>query len=187
MLASMSEKDKRTLRYGAMFIVLYLSVFYGRSLLGVFEGNRQTYFQKLDEAEELGVLFRSYETRGMKLEKLRDKLQLDVHRLDSTNLVGNVGRSIQALVKQSGYKMGQVREVAGGGSKGAAATLQIEGTGPLKSFMPLMQRIRTTGYPLILDSLSIRTDKRKAGQLQWSADLIILDYKKWKTPGGRGA
>ena len=187
MLDSMSEKDKRTLRYGAIAIIVYLSLFYGKSLLGLFEGNRQDYFKKLDEAEQLGALFRSYETKGMKIEKLRGQLGINVHDLSNTNLVGNVGRKIQELVKASGYKMGQIREVAGRGGQGVAATLQIEGTGPLKSLMPLMHRFRHTGYPLIIDSMNIRAEKRKPGQLQWSVDVIILDYSQWKQRGGNRA
>ncbi|MDC0325318.1 hypothetical protein OAM01_01010 [bacterium] len=183
----MSQKDKRTLIGGAVIVVVYLSFFYGRSLLGLVEGDRQAYFDKLDEAQQLGALFRSYETKIMKVEKYRNQFQLDVHKINTTNLVGNVGRTIQDLVKKSGYKMGQIREVPGSGGKGVAATLQMEGTGPMKSFMPLLYRFRTTGYPLIIDSLNIRSDKKKPGQLEWSVDVIILDYNRWKKEGGNRA
>ncbi len=187
MLDSMSEKDKRTLIGGAVIIVVYLSLFYGSSLLGLIEGDRQAYFKKLDEAQQMGELFRSYETKVMKIEKLRDRFQLEVHEINHSNLVGNVGRSIQDLVKKSGYKMGQIREVPGSGGKGVAATLQMEGEGPMKSLMPLLHRFQSTGYPLLIDSFNIRSDKRKPGQLQWSADVIILDYQLWKKEGGRRA
>lgn len=187
MLDSMSDKDKRTLLGGAVIVVVYLSLFYGSSLLSVFEGDRQAYFKKIDEAKQLSELFQSYETKVMKVEKYRDQFQLEVHEINSTNLVGNVGRVIQDLVKKSGYKMGQIREVPGNGGKGVAATLQMEGTGPMKSLMPLLHRFKSTGYPLLIDSFNIRSDKRKPGQLQWSADVIILDYNRWKKEGGSRA
>ena len=187
MLDSMSQKDKRTLLIGGAFIVIYLSLFYGNKLLGLFEGERRAYFEKFEEAQQLGDLFKSYETRVMKIEKLRDQYNLNVKTLESTNLVGNAGRAIQDLVKNSQYKMGQIREVAGRGGQGVAATLQIEGTGPLKSLMPLLHRFQTTGYPLIVDSLTIRSDKRKPGEVQWSAEVMLLNYQQWKKQGGPNA
>ena len=83
--------------------------------------------------------------------------------------------------------MGQIREVPGRGGQGVAATLQLEGKGPLKSLMPLLHRFQTTGYPLIVDSLTISSDKRKPGEVQWSAEVILLDYQKWKKQGGGNA
>jgi hypothetical protein len=187
MLDSMSQKDKRTLLIGGIFIIVYLGFFYGNKLLGLFEGERRAYFDQFEEAQQLGDLFKSYETRVMKIEKLREQYSLNVRTLEATNLIGNAGRAIQDLVKNSGYKMGQIREVASRGGQGIAATLQLEGTGPLKSLMPLLHRFQTTGYPLIVDSFTVRAEKRKPGEVQWSAEVILLDYQKWKKPGGGNA
>ena len=187
MLESLSEKDRKTLKYGALIIVVYLSLFYGRSILAMFEGSRVQYFEQWEEARDLGDLFASYENKGLKVEKLRHQYQLNVNQLSSTNLVGQAGRSIQELVKQSEYKLGQIRETLGGGGNGIAATFQLEANGPLKSLMPLLHRLQTTGYPLIIESLSLRTDKRKQGEVQWSATVIVLDYSKWKSKGGNRA
>ena len=187
MLASLSEKDRKTIRYGAAFIGVYLCLFYGGTLLSALEGSRTEYFQQLEEAQRLGELFRTYETKVLKIEKLRHQFRLNVHALSSTNLVGNAGRTIQDLVKQSEFKMGQIRETLGGTGNGLAATFQLEAEGPLKSFMPLLDRLQSTGYPLIIESLTVLTDKRQRGKVQWSATITVLDYNEWKSKGGNRA
>jgi hypothetical protein len=42
-------------------------------------------------------------------------------------------------------------------------------------------------YTLIVDSFTVRAEKRKPGEVQWSAEVILLDYQKWKKPGGGNA
>lgn len=187
MLDSLSEKDRKTIRYGAMIIVVYLTLFYGRTILSAFESSRVNYFAQLDEAKALEELFSSYENKVLKVEKFREQYQLNVRELSSTNLVGNAGRAIQDLVKESDFKLGQIRETLASGGTASAATFQVEGTGPLKSLMPLLHRLQSTGYPMILDTLSIRTDEKKRGHVLWSATIVVLDYAQWKTKGGNRA
>lgn len=184
MLASLSEKDQKTVRYGAAFVAVYLCLFYGGTILSKLEGSRTEYFEQLEEAETLGKLFRTYETKVLKIEKLRNQFDLNVQALSSTNLVGNAGRTIQEVVKQSDFKVGQIRETIGSSGNGLAATFQLEAEGPLKNLMPLLDRLKSTGYPLIFESLTIRTDKRQRGKVQWSATINVLDYTQWKTKGG---
>ncbi len=187
MLESLSEKDRKTLRYGAVIIVVYLSLFYGRSILAAFESSRVAYFEQLEQAEDLEEIFRSYENKVLKIEKYRDQYHLNVRALSNTNLVGNAGRALQELVKQSKFKIGQVRETLASGGSANAATFQVEGSGPLKSLMPLLHRLQSTGYPMIIDTISIRTDEKKRGNVQWSATIVVLDYRKWKAKGGNRA
>jgi hypothetical protein len=176
----MTNRDKRTLRYGAIAIVLYLVVFFGWSQVKRLEGKRQDYQKLLVEAERLKKDIKPYENRGLLIEKLRGVFNMQPAKLSRRTVVAEASAAIQKAAQGGGIQLGPLRESPGRSSAKEVSTMQLEATGQVAALMGLLHRLNTLGYPILIDSVQFNQEPAKPGMLKAHLTIIILDFEQWK-------
>jgi hypothetical protein len=175
-----TERDKRTIRWGATAIAIYLVLFFGVRAWKHLESSRSDYEQLLVEAQRIQRELQPYENRVLLAEKLKENLHLDPKRLTRATLVAQASAAIQATATSGGVQLGPMRESAARISAKELGSMQLEGSGPVAAIMTLLQRLGTLGYPLVLDSVQINSDPTKPGMVKINLSIIILDFDQWK-------
>jgi hypothetical protein len=176
----MTDRDKRTIRIGAVILVIYLASFYGVRGWKRGEASRTDYHALVRKAEQLQQDVRAQENKVLLFEKLSEAFKLDPRKLTNETLVAEASAAIQNAAQQGGIVLGPFRETPGRPSSRELSTIQIEGTGPVPATMALLHKLHTLGYPLIIDSLQLTPAQNRPGQLKMNLTVIILNYDQWK-------
>jgi hypothetical protein len=176
----MTDRDKRTLRIGAIVIVIYLVGFYGVRTFKRGEASRTDYQALVRKAQQLQDDVRAQENKVLLFEKLSEASKLDPRKLTNETLVAQASAAIQNAAQQGGIALGPFRETPGRPSSRELSTIQIEGTGPVPATMGLLHKLQTLGYPLIIDSVQLTPAQNRPGQLKMNLTVIILNYEQWK-------
>jgi hypothetical protein len=58
--------------------------------------------------------------------------------------------------------------------------MQVEGSGQVASALQLLHRLRTLGYPLLIDSVQFGPAQGRPGQIKVNVSITILNYDQWK-------
>ena len=177
---SLSQRDRRTLRYGGIAIAAYLVLFYG--LLGwkKLESRRADYQRLVTEARDMKQRLDPYATKLLLIEKLRGTSGVDPSKLTRATIVAQASADLQQAAGMDGIKLGPVRETPGSANKKELTSMQFEAVGPVKAIASLIHKIETLGYPLIIDALELAVDPREPGKLKLNVKLVILDFEQWK-------
>lgn len=172
-----STREKKLIRYSAVGIAIYLSVFFIWKPLQ----HRRTEYQKVvKEAQALRDKIQPYAARTEKLQALMETFQFDPVQLKKNTLVGEASTAIQKAAQSSGIQVGPVRESPARSAGKDLASLQFEGTGQVQAVMGLLKRIETLGFPLVVDSVQITPEKMGPGMVKLSLTILILDYEQFK-------
>jgi len=177
---NISERDKRTLRFGGIAIVAYLFLFYGVMGFKKLETRRAGYLELKRNAQGIRQMMDPYETKLLLIEKLRGTSGVDPSKLTRETVVALASADIQKVALSSRLKVASIREAAGNSTGRELAAMRMEAAGPVNSVMGLLHQLKTIGYPLVIDSMELGIDKRKPGNLKISLQLVILDFEKWK-------
>lgn len=169
----------RTIRLAVVGIVFYLAVFYGARGLGHLEATRDHVAGLRLRAQNLSLELLRHEKKMLLLEKLRRASRMDVNRLSRAALAGETSAAIQKAALTSGVKLGPIRESPGSAGARELATMQLEGTGTVGAVMSLLHRLDTLGFPLVVDSLQIDPDPKKAGHVKVILRAVLLDADQW--------
>ena len=181
-MRTLTPREKRTVRFGAAAIALYLLLFGGLQVAKVFAKRHSDYQQLLQQAETLKQEVRRYEDRSLAVKKLMESFRLDPARLSRTSLVAEASAAIQKAATGGGVQLGPIRESPGRPSSKELASMQLEGSGPVPAVMGWLSRLESVGYPVIIDSVQLTPDMRP-GQLKVSLIILILDFEQWKKEG----
>jgi len=182
-MPAMTEKDKRTIRFAAIGLTIYLVLFFGVRGWKNLEKQRAGYQQLLTRVQSEEQSVHAYENKVLLFEKYRDSYRLDPAGLRKETLVAEASAAIQNAARQDGIQLGPVRETPGRGSGRELATIQFDGTGPLPAGLGLIHKIQTLGYPVIIDSLQLTPDGSKPGTLKLNVSIVILNFDAWKASG----
>jgi hypothetical protein len=185
-MRALTQSEKRTIRFSAVVLSVYLVFFVGWRGWKHWEGARSDYQQLVLQAEQIGLQLQSYENKTLLMAKLKENFRMDLSNIPRAALVGQVSAAIQSAAQTGGIQLGPIRESPGRGSGEELAAMQLEGTGPVASIMQLLHRLETLGYPLIVDSIQIAPDQ-KPGMVKLTLHLVILDFERWKEGGKRDA
>ena len=183
-MAPLTERDRRTLRYGAIALAAYLVLFFGVKLWRHLESVRTDYANLVLDAQLMKQQFETYEARRVVLEKLRGASGVDLSKVPKASLVAKTSGAIQQAAVAGGIVIGPVRESPGNANRGELAVMQLEATGPVQGLLTLIQQVQTLGYPVIIDGIQMKPDLRQPGMLKLDVDLVILDLDKWKAGKG---
>ena len=181
-MRTLTPHEKRTVRFGAAVIVIYLLVFGGLQVWRYFVRCRADYQQLVSQADRLKQEVRLYDDRVSVVKKLMESLRLDPAKLARTSVVAEASAAIQKAALSGGVQVGPVRESPARPSSKELATVQLEGTGPVPAVMGLLSRLESVGFPLIIDSVQLTPDMRP-GQLKVNLTILILDFDQWIKEG----
>jgi hypothetical protein len=181
-MRTLTPHEKRTVRFGAAVIVIYLLVFGGLQVWRYFVRCRADYQQLVNQADRLKQEVRLYDDRVSVVKKLMESLRLDPAKLARTSVVAEASAAIQKAALSGGVLVGPVRESPARPSSKELATVQLEGTGPVPAVMGFLSRLESVGFPLIIDSVQLTPDMRP-GQLKVNLTILILDFDQWSKEG----
>jgi hypothetical protein len=177
---TLTDREKRTLRFGAMAVAVYLVLFLGIRICKALEGKRSSYQQLVTEAQRLRRELQPYENRALMAQKLKETFRLDPRNLSRASLVAEASAAIQKAATSGGMQLGPIRESAARSSAKELTSMQFEGTGPVPAAMSLLRQLEILGYPLIIDSVQINPDAAKPGMVKINLTIVILDFEQWK-------
>jgi len=180
---SISEKDRKTLRFGAIAIAFYLALFIGFKVYQSMEARRKSYLLLREEATRAQFELQPYKDKVLVLKTLMESFKLDPGKLSRPLVVAETSAAIQKSASSGGVMLAQVRETQSRSSSGELATIQMEGAGPLLAVLGFLHHLDSLGYPLILDSVAINSDPAKPGTTKISLSIILLDFEQWKKEG----
>jgi hypothetical protein len=181
-MRTLTPHEKRTVRFGAAVIAIYLLLFGGVQVWKYFATCRADYQQLVSQADRLKQEVRLYDDRVLVVKKLMESLRLDPAKLSRTSVVAEASSAIQKAAMSGGVQVGPVRESPARPSSKELASVQLEGTGPVPAVMGLLNRLESVGFPLIIDSVQLTPDMRP-GQLKVNLTILILDFDQWTREG----
>lgn len=180
-MATLSERDQRTLRIGAAVLAAYLVVFFGLRLWRKLEAKRSSYEQLIVDAQRLKRDLQPYENRALLTEKLKETYRINPAKLSRASVVAEASAAIQKAAASGQVMLGPIRESAARPSARELASMQFEGTGPAPAITALLHRLEVLGFPLIVDSIQINADPAKPGMVKLSLIIAVLDFDQWKS------
>ncbi len=177
----MTPKEKRTVRHAAIGIGVYLALFLGYQTWQWAGKKHAEYLQLVTEAHDLKDEVKRYDDKIAVVKKLMEHFHMDPAGLKKSSIVAEASSAIQKAAQGGGFQVGPIRESAPHASGKELASIQFEGSGPVKGAMGLLHRIESLGYPLIIDSTQFSSDPMRPGQVKVKLTVIILDFEQWKT------
>jgi hypothetical protein len=179
-MTPLTDRDKRTVRYAAIGLAIYLVVFFSVKLVRRLENERTAYANLVLDARLLKQQWETQQARTELIEKLRKESGVDLSKVPKASLVTKTSEAIQQAAMSGGIKLGPMRETPGNHSRGELAVVQLEATGQVQGMLNLIHQVQALGYPVIIDGLEMKPDPRQPNMLRLDVDLVILDLDKWQ-------
>jgi type II secretion system (T2SS) protein M len=179
-MRTLSPREKRTIRIGAIVAAAYLVLFFGYEVLSYFGHRRAEYEKLLAEARHLKQEVRVHEGRAMVAKKLMENFRMDPARLNKPAVVAEASAAIQKVAGEGGVSVGSIRESPARPSSKELASMQIELNGSAPAISAMLHRMESVGYPVIIDSVQITAEPSRPGQIKLNLTLVILDFEQWK-------
>jgi hypothetical protein len=180
MMRTLSDREKRTVRIGAVLVAAYLVLFFGLSARTYLETKRADYAKLVARVQELKNEIRPYEDKGAHVKKLMEGSRLNPAKLSRATVVAEASAAIQNAAAAAGIQVGPVRESPAHSSSKELASVQIEGSGTVPAVMSLLHNLESLGYPLIIDSVQLTTEPMRPGQVKLNLTIVVLDFDQWK-------
>ncbi|MDB6034737.1 MAG: hypothetical protein JWM16_5075 [Verrucomicrobiales bacterium] len=179
-MPALNQREKRTVRLAVIGLSIYLVIFFGLNGWKKLEASRADYQQMQAEALRLKREILPYENRVLLTQKLKETFNMDPQKLSRTSLAADASAAIQRAASSGGIQLGPIRESAARAAAKELASMQFDGAGPVPAVMGLLHKIKTLGYPIIVDSLQLNLDPAKQGMVKIHMIIVILDYEQWK-------
>jgi hypothetical protein len=179
----MTPREKRTVRFAGIGIAIYLALFIGYRVWKFADKKRAEYLQLVVDAQNLKAEVNRYDDRIAVVKKLMEKFHMDPTTLKRASVVAEASSAIQKAAQGGGFQVGPVRESPAHTSGKELASIQFEGTGPVKGAMGLLYRLEGLGFPLIIDSAQFSSDPMRPGQIKVRLTVIVLDFDAGQTSG----
>jgi hypothetical protein len=180
-MRTLTDQEKRTVRFAAIGIGIYLVIFGGFRVWKLLDVRRSEYRQMIAEANNLKQELQLYQDKTLVISKLMESSRMDPAKLSRTSLVAGASAAIQKAALTGAIQLGPIREsVAHSTASSEVASMQLEGNGPLPSVMAFLHNLESVGYPLILDSVQITIDPSRPGMVKLNLSIVILDFEQWK-------
>lgn len=172
-----TNREKLLIRYSAIGICVYLALFF---IWRPLQHRRTEYQQLVGEAQALRDRIKPYSARAETVQALMEKFKLDPAKLNKATVVGEASAALQKAAMSSGIQVGPVRESPARSANKELASVQFEGMGQVQAIMNLLERVKTLGFPMIVDAVQITPEKTGPGMVKLSLTIVILDFDQWK-------
>jgi len=185
-MRTLTDREKRTIRFGAIGLTAYLVLCGGAQVAQVCQRKCTEYQQLARDSENLQRRLLVYEDKAAALKKLMEGFKLDPASLSRTTVVARASAAIQRAAASEGLQVGPVRESPGRSGSKELASLQMEVAGPVPAVNALLSRLENVGCPVILESVLFTSETARPGLLtrpgllKLNLTLTILDYDEWK-------
>ena len=180
-MRTLTDHEKRTVRFAAIGIAIYLALFGGWRVWKYLENKRSEYQQFVQRARTLRREIQSHTEEASVAKKLMEEYHMDPAKLTRASVVAEASAAIQKAATTGGMQVGPIRESPGRPASKELASMQFEGTGPVPALMGLLYRLERLVYPLVIDSVQITPETMKPGQARLNLTIVILDFDQWKT------
>lgn len=177
---SMSDREKRLVRYAGIGIAIYLVLFGGFEVWKYFDRKRADYQQLVQEAQDLRQKTLPYKDKVLLVKKLMDDFHMDPAKLKKDTVVADASAAIQKAAKSGGLQLGPIRETPARGSGMTVATMQLEGSGQVPAVLSFLAGLNSIGFPLVVDSVQFTADNSRPGQVKMNLTILILDFDQQK-------
>ena len=179
-MRTLNPSERRTVRYAAIGITIYLVLFGGVKTWKFFAQQRADYLAMVGEARQLKIEAATFADRAAVAKKLMDDFHLDPAKLATNSVVAEASAAIQKAAMSGGVQPGPIRESTGRGANKELATIQFEGPGQVASVMALLNQLPLLGYPLVIDSVQITADAMQPGKIKLNLTIAVLNFEEWK-------
>jgi hypothetical protein len=180
MKRELTIQEKRTIRFAAIGVALYLIVFYGASAFNGLAARREAYDKLLAQAQDLRAVVRPYEDKTATATNLMDRFRMDPLKLKRPSVLAEASAAIQQAAAAEKVGLGPIRETPGRASAKEIGSIQFEGTGQVPSVMGFLHHLERVGFPVIIDNAQFTTDPRMPNAVKISLTIVVLDYDAWK-------
>jgi hypothetical protein len=176
----LTQRDKRTIRYGGIGIGIYLVLFIAFKFFKMIEQKRSDYKDLVQQAHALKSEIEDYKTRVLVAQKLMNEYHVNPARLTEASVVAQASAAIQTEAGADGVGLGIIRESPSQSSTLELASIRIEGSGKVPAMLKLLDRLQRLGYPLIIDSVQLTSNPTQPGNVKVEMTVTILDFAQWK-------
>ena len=180
MVRALTDRDKRTLRFGGGAVVVYLAIFYGGKGVAVLEEQRDAYTAIAQAGERLKFEILQERNKARRLDALRAELRIELASLDQETVVGETRNAIRQAAKKCGVGVSTFKELPGSAGARYLATIQLAGGGPVLSTLAFIQRLRRSGYPILFERLALTAGK--PGQVSFSMAAVVVNFTSYQAP-----
>ncbi len=181
----LTDRERRTLRFGGIAVAVYLVLFFGLQAWKYAERQRRDYQALLAEAAVWSDRLQVYDDKVESAKQLMEQFRFDPAQLSRTTLVAEASAAIQRTAMQGGVMLGPVRETASRTPGKELSGIQLEATGPPPALLAFLQNLGTLGFPLVLESVQLTPGPMGPAPVKASLTLLILDFEQWKPGEGR--
>ncbi|HEX3626045.1 MAG TPA: hypothetical protein VH280_11535 [Verrucomicrobiae bacterium] len=178
----LTQRDQRTIRYGGIAVGIYLVLFCVLHVWKFFEHKRSDYNDLVQQAHLLKDQIEPYQTKILVVQKLMKEYHLDAAKLSEATVVAQASAAIQDEAKADGVALGAIHESSAQSTGLELASIHIQGNGPVKGTLTLLDRLQRLGYPLIIDSVQVIPNNMQPGQVKFDLTIAVLDFEQWKKP-----
>src|SRR5439155_16570969 len=105
-MATLTDREKRSVRMAAIAIAIYLVLFFGLRLWKSLEAARLDYQVMLMDAQRLRRELRPYENRVLLAQKLKENFHIEPHKLSRSTVVAEASAAIQKAASSGGVQLG---------------------------------------------------------------------------------
>jgi hypothetical protein len=179
-MRSLTDREKRTIRFAGIGIVIYLALFSGLQVWKYFDKKRSDFRQLVMESQSLRQQVQPYQDKVLVVKKMMDEFHLDPAKLKRETVVSDASAAIQQAAKSGGLQLGPIRESLARGSGNVLTTVQLESSGPIPAVLTFLASLNSIGFPLVVDSVQFTADNSRPGQVKMNLTIIILDFDQQK-------
>jgi hypothetical protein len=176
----LTDQEKRTIRWGTVVVVIYLALFFGRSVWQSMDARRAEYQARVQEARALSQVIAPYQEKVLVAKKMMEDFHLDPAKLKRSSVVADASAAIQKAAAAGGVGVGPIRESPGRLSTREIASISFEGTGPIPAILALLHNLESLGYPLVIDTLQFSPDPHNPSAIKVNLTIVVLDFDAWK-------
>lgn len=173
----MTQSEKKLVQITAIGLGLYLVFFFGAGSLKKYENQLAEHHKKQRTIRDLNLKLKPYGNRVLLLEKLRKEMNLEVRFLDIPDFGALASEAIQRCARSHSVNIGPFRE----STAATGTSIRFEASGQGASIHKFIKGVTTSGYPVLIESLQVQTMDGKPGQLKLSINLLVLNFKSWKS------
>jgi hypothetical protein len=178
-MRTLNDREKRTVRYGAIGLAIYLALFGGARAWNFLNHRRVDYLQAVTQTSLLKKGVRADADNADLVKKMMDDFQIEPATLSTNSVVAGASAAIQKAITGGGLQPGPIRESVGRSSHKEIATIQFQTSGPVTGIMSLLHRLPLLGYPVVVDSVQITADPMQPGMVKLMVTVLVLDYQQW--------
>jgi hypothetical protein len=176
----LTPKEKRTIRFAAIGIGIYLVLFYAPGLRSFFTDRREAYDKLVQEAQDLRDVIKPYEEKIGTATNLMDRFHMDPVQLKRASVLAEASAAIQHAAASGRVGLGPIRETPGRPSAREAGSIQFEGNGPIAAVMGLLHNLDHIGFPVIIDSVQLTSNPMMPNGIKVNLTIVVLDFDAWK-------